>query len=73
MEVLQVIIVRGESWWTSPPPFGAIPVRALAPFIWRSYTGVPGRKVSIVKGYVIGHSKQIIVYVRVTYSERFPR
>jgi hypothetical protein len=34
---------------------------------------VPGGKVNILGGHSIGHSKQKIVYVHVSYSERFPR
>jgi hypothetical protein len=34
---------------------------------------VPGGKINILGGHSIGHSKQKIVYVRVSYSERFPR
>jgi hypothetical protein len=34
---------------------------------------VPGRKVNILGGHSIGHSKQKGVYVHVSYSERFPR
>jgi hypothetical protein len=33
---------------------------------------VPGGKVNILGGHVIGHSKQATVYVHVSYSERFP-
>jgi hypothetical protein len=33
--------------------------------------GVPGGKVNIVEGRSVGHSKQ--KYVRMSYSERFPR
>jgi hypothetical protein len=35
--------------------------------------GVPGGKVNIQGGHSIGNSKQKIVYVHVSYSERFPR
>jgi hypothetical protein len=35
--------------------------------------GVLGGKVNILGGHIIGHSKQKSVYVRVPYSERFPR
>jgi hypothetical protein len=35
--------------------------------------GVPGGKVSIPGGHNTGHSKQEIVCVHVSYSERFPR
>jgi hypothetical protein len=34
---------------------------------------VPGGKVSIPGGHSIGYSEQKIVYVHVSYSERFPR
>jgi hypothetical protein len=34
---------------------------------------VPGRKVSILGGHSIGHSKQKSIYVHVFYSERCPR
>jgi hypothetical protein len=34
---------------------------------------VPGSKVNILEGHSIGHSKQKIVYVHVSYSERFRR
>jgi len=34
--------------------------------------GVPGANVNILGGHIIGHSKQKSVYVRVSYSERFP-
>jgi hypothetical protein len=34
---------------------------------------VRGRKVKIVGSHSIGDSKQKIEYVRVSYSERFPR
>jgi hypothetical protein len=34
---------------------------------------VPGGKVRILGGNSIGHSKQKIVYVHVSSSERFPR
>jgi hypothetical protein len=34
---------------------------------------VPGGKGNILEGHRIGHSKQKIVYVRVSYSERFPK
>jgi hypothetical protein len=33
----------------------------------------PGGKVTILGGHNIGHSKQKIVYVHMSYSERFPR
>jgi hypothetical protein len=32
----------------------------------------PEKKVNILEGYSIGHSKQKSVYVHVSYSERFP-
>ena len=35
--------------------------------------GVPGGKVNILGGHIIGHSKQKILYEHVSYSERFPR
>jgi hypothetical protein len=35
--------------------------------------GVPGGKISILGGHNIGHSKQKIIYVHVSYSEQFPR
>ena len=35
--------------------------------------GVPGGKVNIVGGHIIGHSKQKFLYEHVSYSERFPR
>jgi hypothetical protein len=35
--------------------------------------GVTGEKVNILGGHSIGHSKQKSLYVRVSYSERFPR
>ena len=35
--------------------------------------GVPGRKVNILGGHGIGHSKQKCLYEHVPYSERFPR
>jgi hypothetical protein len=38
-----------------------------------SIQDVPGRKVNILGGHSIGHSKQKSVYVHVSYSERFPR
>jgi hypothetical protein len=34
---------------------------------------VPGRKVNILGGHSIGHSKQGSIYVHMFYSERFPR
>jgi hypothetical protein len=34
---------------------------------------VPGGKVNILGGRSIGYSEQKIVYVHVSYSERFPR
>jgi hypothetical protein len=34
---------------------------------------VPGGKVNILGGHIIGHSKQKTVCVHVSYSERFPR
>jgi hypothetical protein len=34
---------------------------------------VPEGKVSVLGGHSIGHSKQKIVYVHVSYSERFPK
>jgi hypothetical protein len=34
---------------------------------------VPGGKVNILRGHSVGHSKQKVVYVHVSYSERFPR
>jgi hypothetical protein len=34
---------------------------------------VLGGKVNILGGHSIGHSKQKIVYIHVSYSERFPR
>jgi hypothetical protein len=34
---------------------------------------VSGGKVIILGGHSIGHSKQKILYVRVSYSEQFPR
>jgi hypothetical protein len=34
---------------------------------------VPGGKVNILGANSIGHSKQKIAYVQVSYSERFPR
>jgi hypothetical protein len=33
----------------------------------------PLRKVNILGGHSIGHSKQKVVYIHVSYSERFPR
>jgi hypothetical protein len=33
----------------------------------------PGGKISILGSHTISHSKQTFVYVRVSYSERFPR
>jgi hypothetical protein len=35
--------------------------------------GVPAGKFNIVGDHSIGHSKQKIVYVRMSYSERFHR
>jgi hypothetical protein len=34
---------------------------------------VPGGKVNFLEGHSICHSKQKIVYVHVSYSERIPR
>jgi hypothetical protein len=34
---------------------------------------IPGGKVGILGGHSIGHSKQNIVHVHVSYSELFPR
>jgi len=34
---------------------------------------VPRRKVNILEGHSIGHSKQKCLYEHVSYSERFPR
>jgi hypothetical protein len=34
---------------------------------------ISGEEVNIPGGHSIGHSKQESVYVRVSYSERFPR
>jgi hypothetical protein len=34
---------------------------------------VPWGKVNILRGHSIGHSKQKIVYIHLSYSERFPR
>jgi hypothetical protein len=33
----------------------------------------PGEDINILGGHSIGHSKQKIIYVHVSYSERFPR
>jgi hypothetical protein len=35
--------------------------------------GVPGVMINILGGHSIGHSKQKIIYIHVSYSERFPR
>jgi len=35
--------------------------------------GVPGGKVNILGGHIIGHSKQKCLYEHVSYSERFPK
>jgi hypothetical protein len=35
--------------------------------------GVPGGKVNILGGHIIGHSKQKTLYEHVSYSERSPR
>jgi hypothetical protein len=40
---------------------------------WFSIQGVPGGKINILAGQSIGHSKQKIIYVHVSYSEPFPR
>jgi hypothetical protein len=37
-----------------------------------SYPGVPGRKVNILGGHSIGHSKKKSLYEHVSYSEWFP-
>jgi hypothetical protein len=53
--------------------------RCLASFYLKNATicliiqSVQGGKVNIVGGRSIGHSKQKIVYVRASYSKRFPR
>jgi hypothetical protein len=42
-------------------------------YIYIHILGVPGEKVNILGGRTIGHSEHKIVYVHVSYSERFPR
>jgi hypothetical protein len=62
-----------------------ISVRAVLIFVTQSvsrstgtvlYTyiqGVPGGKVNILGGHIVGHSKQKTLYEHVSYSEQFPR
>jgi len=42
-------------------------------YVHLNIQGVPGGKISILRGHSIGHSKQKCLYEHVSYSERFPR
>jgi hypothetical protein len=42
-------------------------------YIYTHTQGVQGGKVNILGGHTIGHFKQKIVYVHVSYSDRFLR
>jgi hypothetical protein len=55
------------------PCVGSIATQSWSMNTWLYYTDVPGGKVNILRGHRIGHSKQQIVYVIVSYPVRFPR